>query len=277
MNKCEVVNDFGELGQIVEKARRAWDLRADQEIWFRGEAKDYGDSALVPTVYRGPDGKVSNRSAADLLELESHLYDEFCRCAPQLAAEVKEGNYWEWDAYFLMQHHGCPTRLLDWTDGALLAALMALGDRMQKKSDDAVIWMLEPDRLSKHLRSLPDRLQLQFEWRQHYRHSRQDGLVDGDDIDAWEQRYLPIAKDELFSVKLPGSPFMIDTQHIAARVAAQRSRLILFGTERRFLRNCSPGGMLTLRWPPVQPPAIPSEAFPILLDTVMGASILTVG
>ena len=41
--------------------------------------------------------------------------------------------------------------------------------------------------------------------------------------------------------------------------------------------NCSPGGMLTLRWPPVQPPAIPSEAFPILLDTVMGASILTVG
>src|SRR5438552_9721553 len=37
------------------------------------------------------------------------------------------GSAWEW--YFLMQHYGLPTRLLDWSECALVGLYFAAGDR----------------------------------------------------------------------------------------------------------------------------------------------------
>lgn len=49
-------------------------------------------------------------------------------------------NHWEW--YFLMQHYRMPTRLLDWTDGALFALYFALSSAVPSKKP--CVWALNP-------------------------------------------------------------------------------------------------------------------------------------
>ena len=55
---------------------------------------------------------------------EQDLRLEFKRRGSQLAGEGKPSDHWE--RYFLMEHYGVPTRLLDWSDGALVALYFAL-------------------------------------------------------------------------------------------------------------------------------------------------------
>ena len=41
-----------------------------------------------------------------------------------------------------MQHSGAPTRLLDWTEGALIALYFAVRNKLDET--DAAVWVLNP-------------------------------------------------------------------------------------------------------------------------------------
>ena len=67
---------------------------------------------------------------------EQNLYYEFrSRAGNLLGAGLSS-----WDILFLMQHHGVPTRLLDWTESLGAALFFALSNA----GADIDIWMLDP-------------------------------------------------------------------------------------------------------------------------------------
>jgi len=117
----EVVHSVAEYISTVSAIRKAWKTPKHHELWFRAEDQVHRTTRLQPGIYRPNENSGKRKPVRKLLELENDLYEEFGRCSTQLSDVKSNHDDWEWDAYFLMQHHGVPTRLLDWTDGGLIA------------------------------------------------------------------------------------------------------------------------------------------------------------
>jgi hypothetical protein len=118
--------------EYVEQVIDNW--KAENSPWFRGEP--ISSQPLIPKLHRQVDG--------GRVHSENQLLQWFRNRAPVLDTRYspERGNTVDW--LFLMQHVGLATRLLDWTEGALVAlffSLLAAGRSM--------VWILEPIRLNK--------------------------------------------------------------------------------------------------------------------------------
>ena len=226
---ADKIDSLGKFMDAVGEMRRFWDLPEDKELWFRGERRRY-PSILRPQLYRPPEDR-SMKPVPDLLQIESTLYEDFRRCAVQLCNERMSGNEWCWDAYFLMQHHNAPTRLLDWSDGALMALHFAVREKTKDDNSDALVYVMESYRLMDRLEALPDREIAKNQWKDYVAKNPSDELSEGD----WDDAYLPSDADELAERPLPGPPLLLDLSHITRRIAAQRSRYVVFGTDTDWL------------------------------------------
>ncbi len=102
--------------------------------WFRGEPTKV-DYPLLPKLYRlKSDGTKHN---------ENQLLQLFRMKAPIFGGNTLPENCGAIDQWlFLAQHVGLPTRLLDWTESALVALYFALQD------EKPVVWMLDPIKLN---------------------------------------------------------------------------------------------------------------------------------
>jgi hypothetical protein len=108
-----------------------------QYVWFRGEPTV--NTRLLPKLYRPRnDGTLHH---------ENKLLQMFRMKAQSFAANSTpdRGRIDQW--LFLAQHVGLPTRLLDWTENALLAIYFAVQTEMP------VVWMLNPMALNTHVAS----------------------------------------------------------------------------------------------------------------------------
>jgi hypothetical protein len=99
------------------------------EIWYRGiEKKSY---SLMPSAYRG------NKDAGSAFHRFTAMAQPYMERIPQ--------SDWEW--YFAAQHYGVATRLLDWTEDAMVALHFALTAELASTkldaSDPPCVWVIE--------------------------------------------------------------------------------------------------------------------------------------
>jgi hypothetical protein len=202
-----VANNIPEFLEIVSDLSNQW-FRKEKTWgpWFRGHRD--ATWSLTPTLYR------DEPPLRGIRVVEDEIRQEFLMRAPSLSAERPQ-NSWEW--YFLMQHSGAPTRLLDWTEGALIALFFAVRNKMDKS--DAAVWALDPWKLNEFVLHVDEVIPPGAE----------AGLFKTD-----ANRYKPWLPDRYQeSIELEVElPVAVYPTHFARRISSQRSCFTIHGSAR---------------------------------------------
>lgn len=131
------VNSFQEFLNNVDHGQNS----TESSLWFRGTGKS--SYTLSPSLHR----HTEVTDSASMLEYEKKLLTRFKeRSVPYLQHRIDD----VWELLFLMQHHGMPTRLLDWTENPFISLFFALSSSTRNHEgnyeDDAAVWILSPPR-----------------------------------------------------------------------------------------------------------------------------------
>ena len=183
--------------------------------WFRGQ--ENADWALLPKSYR--DGYF-RPDIAERETMEDETREEFMVRAPALS-DSTPGD--PWDRYFRMQHFGAPTRLLDWSEGALVALYFAVrpnpnAAKTRIGTTDARVWALDPYELN---RKAIQRAEV-------FPVGPFAKDKDNSDVAPW----LEIAQAK-------ASPVAVFPIHTMRRISSQRSCFTVFGAEQEGLSGHS--------------------------------------
>lgn len=183
--------------------------------WFRGESKDHGH--LAPKLYRDI-GKDENDGIEKRQEKERNYFLEFRRRARAFAPSIATDDIWSW--YFLIQHYGGPTRLLDWTQDATIALFFAL-DAERDSTKNPIVIFLSPTVLADYAFK-----ELELE-----RSNKGSVLYPGDyPTEKWIANLISVNGQSLIE-NMPKSPIALFPFHSDIRITAQRSCFTLFGKQ----------------------------------------------
>jgi hypothetical protein len=137
MIRPTIVTSIENLISGIKKDYADW--QTSSFPWFRGEPataiQPQKIEPLLPNLYRHNPGKKTHN--------ENNLLQQFRMKAPSLGLmnTPPRDHTDEW--LFLAQHVGLPTRLIDWSEGLMVALYFAL------KEASPVIWMLDPVELNR--------------------------------------------------------------------------------------------------------------------------------
>jgi hypothetical protein len=198
--------------------------------WFRGECVTEEDSEyykpLLPKLYR-------KRRENDPNFSENKLLQHFRMKAPVFSSDLvpKRDETDKW--LFLAQHVGLPTRLLDWTESALVALYFAL---KEKRATHRFVWMLDPISLNMKSISTPtDTTEFSLIWHSPeqtntcFFHNHNINIGNINIRGAWEE--------DKPSIELPVA---ILPTNIHPRMSVQRSCFTVHGWKKESIASLAP-------------------------------------
>jgi|GEM_PF-963886 len=207
-------------------------INSGQKIWYRGHSSK--DFKLIPTIYREaldlryerPDHIVRPKQ---IRAIEKGIDLSFARQGISFLIKKGIANT-DMNRYFLKQHYKVKTRLLDWTESALVALYFALSEEAQK-DNDAVVYLLLPFKLNNFSIGT---LKNDLESRAYFIFSSIDELSKKDSlfnekselrINQLISKYYRLDVDE----NEKQYPIAIYPPYLDERMAAQQSCFTLFG------------------------------------------------
>jgi hypothetical protein len=115
-------------------------------LWFRGESQNDILTPLMPKAYRLYNDPNEEEVYNQTKSIEGNFKAEFGRYSlPYLSSKGIPIN--NWNEYMLMQHYGLKTRLLDWSESALIALFFATENL---SDNDGRVWIMNPHKLNKY-------------------------------------------------------------------------------------------------------------------------------
>lgn len=200
-------NSFRDVVVTIERLRES----AKGPLWYRGcKKKSY---TLTPQLYRHK----SSKTIESIASIESDIIERFRqRSIPFHSRQITD----HWDLLFFMQHHGVPTRLLDWTENPFVAFFFAVMDPPRKTTpkgksvyaENASLWVFDPTGWNRHV------LKGQGFDR---------GILSTDDL------LMSGYKTLREHTSMPKLPLAIYGAHNSQRIVAQRGVFTVFGKENR--------------------------------------------
>ena len=172
------------------------------------------------------------------VDLEEHILRNFIRYSRPHLDTARPHN--DWELLIAAQHHGVPTRLLDWTYSPLVAAFFATRPSADGGDHPRAIWRLDWQRVHRHFKLPPLALQIE-------------------DLDAvfGEKQSHSLSPAKLFSTREHRTfACMIEPPSLDDRIVAQSATFTLCSTTcasfDRFLEDLELGDALVKYIIPVE-------------------------
>jgi hypothetical protein len=199
------INDLSEYTEAIRVAESKIDDDSSDYVWFRGMSSQ--SFKLIPSQCREKNWK------HDAL-LENDLISEFIHKGRALIKGNSNKNS-TWDWLHVCQHYGIPTRLLDWSESALVALYFAIED---PKATSPCVWVFNPMQFNKAS-------------------TEQEFIFFSDQLTRDEDDNNYLEKYKFGSKELPKNPIAFFPPHVDERIRAQKGCFTIHGSNKHAIHE----------------------------------------